>query len=334
MFFELNIRKMFIVLLAVINIAFCNVNLPVYSSDNQYNPGDIIGNIYTTDIIAYIDNMPINSFNIGGRTIIAIEDLREYGFNVEWDSAARTLRADIGQVSQQRPDVSVERKAPGNICGNIYFSDIAVEWNGAKYYGDSYNIGGITCIAIEDLGADITVADGYSEYAAYYKWDSDERTIMLNVLRPGEMLSTPYGAGEVTGFYSNYNKAMYSIEEEGDYDFSMYDVYNEDWQNYIPISDIPMKWGIDVYGGDNKCVIQSNASDSIIFYHWGSYGHPYQVSAPLVGLKIPVEINGQHITPSQTNFIAALPLSEENICLNIGFLQEITKRSVYIDGTE
>ena len=37
--------------------------------------GDVIGNIYSTDIRAYINGVEVESYNIGGRTAVVIEDI-------------------------------------------------------------------------------------------------------------------------------------------------------------------------------------------------------------------------------------------------------------------
>ena len=58
----------------------------VFGTSASAKVGDVIGNIYTTDILAVVDNMPIKSYNIGGKTAIVIEDLRDYGFYVEWNA--------------------------------------------------------------------------------------------------------------------------------------------------------------------------------------------------------------------------------------------------------
>ena len=48
--------------------------------------GDVAGYIYSTDILAYINDKPIESYNIGGKTAIIMEDLAtgeiNYGFDV------------------------------------------------------------------------------------------------------------------------------------------------------------------------------------------------------------------------------------------------------------
>ena len=49
------------------------------------------GNYYYTDIKSYVRGKLIDSYNVGGKTVILVEALRTYGFNVDWDGNARTL---------------------------------------------------------------------------------------------------------------------------------------------------------------------------------------------------------------------------------------------------
>ena len=51
-------------------------------SVNALAPGDPIGWVLHTDIIAYINDTPIRSYNIGGYTYVIAEDLIGYGFDV------------------------------------------------------------------------------------------------------------------------------------------------------------------------------------------------------------------------------------------------------------
>lgn|GEM_PF-6340831 len=50
-----------------------------------------IGNYYATDITVTVNGVKVTSYNIGGRTCIAVTDLRKAGYTVVWDSADRTL---------------------------------------------------------------------------------------------------------------------------------------------------------------------------------------------------------------------------------------------------
>jgi len=53
--------------------------------------GKPIGNYFVTDIITYLDAKPITAYNIGGRTYIHAEAMRDFGYIVNWDGEARTL---------------------------------------------------------------------------------------------------------------------------------------------------------------------------------------------------------------------------------------------------
>lgn len=53
--------------------------------------GTPAGKYYFTDIKAILNGEEIESYNIGGRTCIAAENMRDFGYDVDWDSQARTL---------------------------------------------------------------------------------------------------------------------------------------------------------------------------------------------------------------------------------------------------
>lgn len=106
--------------------------------------------------------MPIKSYNIGGRTVIQLEDLRAYGFDVEWNSGERYLSVAVKDRPDSAPQAETEKQVAGNIAGTIYTTDIRGGINGVDCsFIDAYNIGGITCMAVEDLGAMGVLSDGY-----------------------------------------------------------------------------------------------------------------------------------------------------------------------------
>lgn len=71
--------------------------------------GDVIGRIYYTDIKTYIDGKQIDSVNIGGKTMICVEDLQYMGYYVEWNETDRTL--------------NVTSNASYNISGKVIIPD-------------------------------------------------------------------------------------------------------------------------------------------------------------------------------------------------------------------
>lgn len=55
--------------------------------------GDIVGHIYSTDIRAYINGVEVESYNIGGKTAIVIEDIiKENSHEYIYDDSIRTLK--------------------------------------------------------------------------------------------------------------------------------------------------------------------------------------------------------------------------------------------------
>ena len=49
------------------------------ANESEQSVGMCLGHVYSTDIVTYVDGMPITSYNIGGKTVIAAKDLMEYG---------------------------------------------------------------------------------------------------------------------------------------------------------------------------------------------------------------------------------------------------------------
>ena len=139
--------------------------------------GDICGHIYSTDIRAYVNDVEVASYNIGGKTAVVIEDiLNPYPYNYIYDDNSRTLK-----FFTLSPDSLIEEKAQGTtksgrIIGNIYETDIKTSIYDVTI--PTYNIGGKTAVAIEDLGGDKV----FSPIGGKYIWNADERTISLEFL--------------------------------------------------------------------------------------------------------------------------------------------------------
>ena len=139
--------------------------------------GDIAGRIYSTDIRAYINGVEVKSYNIGGKTAVVIEDVLNYGSHQYiYDNSSRTLK-----FFSLAPYYLVEEKAqskavPGKVTGNIYKTDIKTSVYDVVV--PSYNIGGKTAVAIEDLGYD----KEFSPIGGRYIWNETDRTISLEFL--------------------------------------------------------------------------------------------------------------------------------------------------------
>lgn len=139
--------------------------------------GDIIGHIYSTDIRAYINGVEVESYNIGGKTAVVIEDIiKENTHEYIYDDYSRTLK-----FFSLSPYCLVEKRAenkttPGKVIGNIYETDIKTSIYDVTI--PTYNIGGKTAVAIEDLGYD----GAFSPIGGKFIWNEAERTIELEFL--------------------------------------------------------------------------------------------------------------------------------------------------------
>ena len=145
--------------------------------------GDVIGTVYSTDILAYINGRPVPSYNIGGKTVVLAEDLADasYGIIFGYDDTQRLLTLDL-QYTEPSPSAGegVQRGTPGQVLGSVYETDIRFLFHGKEIQG--YNIGGRTAFCIEDAGeaaGSANAAYGYSDYLCSYVWDEGARTIEL-----------------------------------------------------------------------------------------------------------------------------------------------------------
>ena len=140
--------------------------------------GGVIGHIYSSDILAYVNQKPIPSYNIGGRTVVVAEDLDGYGFDVEYNEKLRMLSVYSEFSQGEIQPEPIARGQVGEILGNVYATDIKTYYNGI--WVPSYNIGGRTVICLEDLG-ELTdspnASYGYSVYLGKALWDEENRII-------------------------------------------------------------------------------------------------------------------------------------------------------------
>jgi hypothetical protein len=144
--------------------------------------GDIAGTIYTTDILTQVDGKSITSYNINGETLIALEDLEQYGFNVKYDDSIRTVFInDTGKrPADFNPDIP--RGEVGGIAGNYYESDISACVNGV--FISAYSLDGKMAARVEDLGnIDSDSQYGLSSYLMTYSYDDEKRLLSLNTKR-------------------------------------------------------------------------------------------------------------------------------------------------------
>ena len=137
--------------------------------------GDVIGNIYSTDIIAKINGEYVESYCLDGKTAIILEDLKKHGAEISYNDKLRTLIVNTVYMNKMI-DENVKRGAVGKIIGNIYESDIKVYLNG--HIVRAFSLNGKMAVAIEDFGND----NSFSKYNAKYIWDDTNRIISLEIM--------------------------------------------------------------------------------------------------------------------------------------------------------
>lgn len=126
---------------------FCST-LPAYATT-------ITGQAVSTDIVAYINDLPIPSYNINGKTAIVAEDLAQYGFSVSYSNAKRLLSIEYPQPNHQNITATYKpqknTKPIGSFVAHVYATNIVTTI--AEEPVPSYNIGGKTLIFMDALKA-------------------------------------------------------------------------------------------------------------------------------------------------------------------------------------
>ena len=137
--------------------------------------GQVVDYALHTDIVAQINGHPLRSYNVGGRTAVVAEDLKQYGFWASWDGAERTLRVERAMRLKLEPvdPWAYPDYTPGVLAAPIGSRAQAILSTDIQTYvaGEpvsSFNIDGETLIWFSDL-------DAYGQVV----WDAERRTANL-----------------------------------------------------------------------------------------------------------------------------------------------------------
>lgn len=132
--------------------------------------GDVAGNIYSTDIKACINGVWVDSYNIGGNTVVVVEDITN---QYRYYDALRTLIIDDFAPERLVASENNTNQKTGKIVGKIYETDIKTYFRGKEL--NSFSLDGKTAVIIEELGMD----NAFSETGGRYIWNDKLRTITL-----------------------------------------------------------------------------------------------------------------------------------------------------------
>lgn len=154
----------------------------------------IVGEVLSTDITAFIDEQPIESFNINDYTYVIAEDLCDYGFSVTYNESERTLlierdkEADRGFLAMEKVNIKKADVPFREKVFDVYETDIVT------YIGpdaaNAYNVNGQTLIMIDELSRFGNFS--YDDSARCVKIDMagfDEESILNN--EGNETISLP-----------------------------------------------------------------------------------------------------------------------------------------------
>lgn len=163
-------KKILFILIMILGLSFCA----------SAQVGDVIGEIYSTDIITYVDGLKIPSYSINGEMLIIAEDLSNYGFNVYYDNSVRTLF--VNYVAKEPSGIKgVEKGKVGKIVGKYYESDIRVIFNGRV--ASAYSLNGQMAIKAEEIGKIDNDGRyfkyGFSDNLMKCVWNEKERKLNL-----------------------------------------------------------------------------------------------------------------------------------------------------------
>ena len=130
--------------------------------------GEPIGDVLYSDITAYINGNAIPTSVINGKTLVTVEDLARYGFDVVWNKNDRTLKVELNKNKKINPLPVVKditHKSGTFKCKYVY-TDIKTYLSGEVV--ESFAINGVTLIDFELL----------AKYGSL-KWDGKAREIRL-----------------------------------------------------------------------------------------------------------------------------------------------------------
>jgi hypothetical protein len=164
------------VFFAAIILLLLSAQTPLFAR----NIGDILGNVLHSDIVAYINNHAIPTSITDGKTMVVAEDLRNYGFDVEWDGVNRALYINPGRNAYTPLPVAPSAMPVGTFKTHYLHSDIRIFLSGEQVEG--FSIDGRMLIDFELLERYGTIV-----------WDGTARSLSLTT-RGGHASTAPQAA--------------------------------------------------------------------------------------------------------------------------------------------
>lgn len=227
---------------------------------SAYEVGDVVGYTRYTDIVASINNHNIASFNIDGYTGVVAEDLRNYGFDVNWVPEERALYISRGATNAVQSNYVAQKLSAavlGTKAQDILYTDIKCYINGN--FVQSYNINGQTIILFNDLSC-------FGEVS----YDNNTRKLDLTVNDGLVFRSNDWYTNlpKIT-MYAEFGKTMEVYQHEA----AAYADVGWFYQPVIPITEptndsiLPFCFGKNSVDGIKLCWTAKNVSGKTINYY-------------------------------------------------------------------
>ena len=224
-----------------ITVAFAAAAMVFSAGITAMAYGETVGVAHYSGIDTYINNYPIYAYHYNGRQLICAEDLRSYGFDVDWSEEDRALY--IGRnssASEITGGENIKRQVylANKRAYNIVNTDIRVFMN--NYEIEAFSIDGKMMIKLRELEGYGTVEYNGEEnrssvfiedlpMAEYAPLENDYDSKLTIVLDPGH--------GKDSGAMSDDEKIS-----------AGYDYYNGSWGEWRHWKNGTM--GVDCHGED------------------------------------------------------------------------------------
>ena len=127
-----------------------------------------------SDITAYINGLPIPSYNFYGATVVIAKDLENYGFDLNYIDEERCLYIEYNPDKEVTAnyDPQKENKKIGSVSCPVQATDIYARIKGISTRGTSYSINGELLISINEL----------KQHSCYVTWYEEERKICFDYM--------------------------------------------------------------------------------------------------------------------------------------------------------
>ena len=151
-------------------LMICTSILTLHASA-AYKNGDKLGDVLNSDIKTYINGERIPCYNIKNKAVVMTADLRNYGFDVNYDNKTRTSAITRNYDKKFTPIPNIQNTTSGKVGTRAFdyvYTDIVAVLDGKKI--ESFNVQGNLAIFFESL----------IDYG-WFTWDSAARSSHLTL---------------------------------------------------------------------------------------------------------------------------------------------------------